>query len=100
MKINNKLLKINHSEILNKPIYYQAWGMSITFNVPIGRQAIVIVSMNDFFIVWNPPDNVGWKFISAQQYQYSITRDANNTTKITITKTAGGNSTFSVIVLV
>ena len=89
MKINNKLLKITHNEILNKPIYYRAWGNSITFDIPIGRQALVLDGNYGVLLIWNPADKVNSVVIYGNNI-YNVSRDANNTT-VTVSKNENGS---------
>lgn len=78
----------------NFQTYYSAWGSSVTFYVPSGRHAIVIVSQNTFYIVWNPSSAVEWGAVYGSGL--SFTRDSSDTTKITGTRS--GNATWTVIV--
>ena len=95
MKLNNKLLKITHNEILNKPIYYRAWGNSITFDIPTGRQALVLDGHYGVVILWNPPDQLNSATIYGGATTYNVSRAANNTT-VTVSK--NGNGTWSAFV--
>ena len=95
MKLNNKLLKITHNEILNKPLYYRAWGNSITFDIPTGRQALVLVNTTGAILVWNPQDNINTSFIYGNSTGFTITRASNNTT---VTISSNSNATWSVYV--
>lgn len=88
MKLNNKLLKITHNEILNKPIYYRGWGNSITFDIPTGRQALVLDGNYGVLLLWNPPDRVNSATIYGTK-TYNVSRDANNTT-VTVSKNENG----------
>ena len=97
MKINNKLLKINHSEILNKPLYYRGWDTSITFDIPIGRQALVCVNAMALIMVWNPADTFHTVFIYGNSTGFTTTRASNNTT---ITISRNGNASWSVYVFI
>ena len=96
MKLNNKLLKINHSEILNKPITYVSWGNSITFDIPKGRQAIVLDGVDGVLLLWNPTDKLNSAVIYGNN-TYDISRASNNTT-ITISK--GRNITWTAYVFI
>lgn len=82
------------SKTNNFNTYYSAWSSSITFYVPSGRHALVIVSQNTFYIVWNPSSAVEWGAIYGSGL--SFTRDSSDTTKITGTRS--GNATWTVIV--
>ena len=88
MKLNNKLLKITHNEILNKPIYYRAWETSITFDIPTGRQALVLDGNYGVLLIWNPADKVNSAVIYGNN-TYNVSRDANNTT-VTVSKNENG----------
>ena len=88
MKLNNKLLKITHNEILNKPIYYRAWGTSITFDIPTGRQALVLDGHYGVLLIWNPLDHINSATIYGTK-TYNVSRDANNTT-VTVSKNENG----------
>lgn len=96
MKLNNKLLKINHSEILNKPITYVSWGNSITFDIPRGRQAIVLDGNYGFLFLWNPADKVNSAVIYGNN-TYNVSRASNNTT---ITISRGSNTTWTAFVFI
>lgn len=96
MKLNNKLLKINHSEILNKPITYVSWGSSITFDIPKGRQAIVLDGTYGFLLIWNPADKVNSAVIYGNN-TYNVSRASNNTT---ITISRGSNTTWTAFVFI
>lgn len=95
MKLNNKLLKVSHSEILNKPIYYRGWGTSITFDIPSGRQALVVDGRSGLLLLWNPPDQINSATIYGGATTYNVSRAANNTT-VTVSK--NGNATWSAFV--
>ena len=96
MKLNNKLLKINHSEILNKPITYVAWGTSITFDIPEGRQAIVLDGIYGVLLIWNPPDQVNSAVIYGNS-TYNVSRASNNTT---ITISISRNASWTAYVFI
>lgn len=96
MKLNNKLLKINHSEILNKPITYVSWGTSITFDIPRGRQALVLDGTDGVLLIWNPADKVNSAVIYGNS-TYNVSRDSNNTT---ITISRGSKTTWTAYVFI
>lgn len=78
----------------NFQTYYTAWGNSITFNVPLGRHAIMLVSASAMYQIWNPNDQVNAQAIYGSGV--SFTRDSTDTTKITGTRS--GNATWTVVV--
>lgn len=78
----------------NFQTYYTAWGNSITFNVPLGRNAIMLVSATAMYQIWNPNDQVNAQAIYGSGV--SFTRDSTDTTKITGTRS--GNATWTVVV--
>ena len=97
MKLNNKLLKINHSEILNKPITNVSWRNSITFDIPIGRQAIVMCTNVAVILLWNPIDKLNTAMLYGDANTFTITRATNNTT---ITVSRSGNATWTAFVFI
>ena len=78
----------------NFQTYYTAWGTSITFNLPIGRHAILMRSQNTFYTVWNTNSAIEWAIVFGSGV--SITRDSSDNTKITATKT--DDATWTVVV--
>lgn len=78
----------------NFKTYYNAWGTSITFYLPLGRHAIVLVSASAMYQIWNPNDQVNAQAIYGSGV--SFTRDSSDTTKITGTRS--GNATWTVVV--
>lgn len=78
----------------NFQTYYNSWGASITFYVPLGRHAIVLVSASAMYQIWNPNDQVNAQAIYGSGV--SFTRDSTDTTKITGTRS--GNATWTVVV--
>lgn len=78
----------------NFQTYYNAWGSSITFYVPLGRHAIVMVSASAMYQIWNPSDQVNDTAIYGSGL--SFTRDSSDTTKITGTRS--GDATWTVVV--
>lgn len=84
-----------NGKIENITRYYTGWASSSTFYVPIGHQAIVLVSNNALYLVWNPSDNLQWGAIYGSGITF--TRDSSDTTQITASKS--GNSTWSILVL-
>lgn len=74
--------------------YYNAWGNSITFYLPLGRHAILMRSQNTFYTVWNTNTAIEWAIIFGSGV--SITRDSSDNTKITASKT--DNATWTVVV--
>ena len=82
------------SKTSNFNTYYNAWGASITFYVPLGRHAIVLVSATAMYQIWNPNDQVNAQAIYGSGV--SFTRDSSDVTKITGTKS--GDSTWTVVV--
>lgn len=78
----------------NFQTYYNAWGTSITFYLPLGRHAIVLVSASAMYQIWNPNDQVNAQAIYGSGV--SFTRDSSDTTKITGTRS--GNATWTVVV--
>ena len=82
------------SKTNNFNTYYNAWGTSITFYVPSGRHALVMVSQNAFYIVWNPNDSI--QTIAVFGSGVSFTRDSTDKTKITGTRS--GDATWTVVV--
>lgn len=97
MKLNNKLLKINHSEILNKPITYVAWGNQITFDIPLGRQALLICMNTAVILLWNPPDRLNTAMLYGDGNSFTITRATNNTT-ITVLRSENASWTAYVFI--
>lgn len=78
----------------NFQTYYNAWGASVIFYVPLGRHAIVLVSASAMYQIWNPNDQVNAQAIYGSGV--SFTRDSSDTTKITATRS--GNATWTVVV--
>ncbi len=97
MKLNNKLLKINHSEILNKPITYVSWGNSITFDIPKGRHALLMCMNSGVILLWNPADRLNTAMLLGDASTFTITRASNNTT-ITVSKSGSGTWTAYVFI--
>ena len=95
MKINDKLLNIDYNEIKNKPIIYEGWSQSVSFELPSGRQAIVMDGIYGVLLIWNPPDKVNSAVIYGNNI-YNVSRASNNTT-ITVSKSE--NATWSVFIL-
>ena len=84
---------------INKPMIYDAWNNSISFELPIGRQSLVIVNSNSnaVLLLWNPDDRLNSSAILGDISMFNITRASNKTT-ITVTRTSG-NATWTVLVL-
>lgn len=78
----------------NFQTFYNAWGTSITFYLPLGRHAILMRSQNTFYTVWNTDSAIEWGVIFGSGV--SITRDGTDTTKITASKS--DNATWTVVV--
>lgn len=78
----------------NFQTYYTAWGNSITFNLPLGRHAILMRSQNTFYTVWNTDTAIEWAIVFGSGV--SITRDSSDKTQITASKS--DNATWTVVV--
>ena len=78
----------------NFQTYYNAWGTSITFYVPLGRHALLMTSFNAVYLVWNANDQVNYAPIYGSGVSFS--RDSSDTTKITATRSS--NATWTVVV--
>lgn len=84
---------------INKSMIYNAWSNSISFELSIGRQALVLVNSdtNAVLLLWNPSDRLNSSAIFGDISAFNITRNSNETT-ITVTRTSG-NATWTVLVL-
>lgn len=84
---------------INKSMIYSAWSNSISFELSIGRQALVLVNSdtNAVLFLWNPSDRLNSSAIFGDISAFNITRNSNETT-ITVTRTSG-NATWTVLVL-
>ena len=96
MKINSRLLNIDYNEINNKPITYVAWSQSVSFELPIGRQALVLCNSAGVLLIWNPADKINWDAVFGNSGNFNVSRASNNTT---ITVSRSGNATWSVFIL-
>ena len=102
--------KILGIENLNPFMRFQrnSWGTSLTFTLPVGMTALVIVNSNQIIIVWNNDGGVVARALTIPTYAsgdpvkpvdpstYSVSRDASDTTKVTYTRT--GNATIEAII--
>ena len=96
MQLNKNLLNINYNDIKNRPITYVSWNNTITFDLQIGRQAIVVDGVYGVLLLWNPLDKLNSAVIFGNN-TYDISRASNNTT-ITISKS--GNTTWTAFVII
>lgn len=89
-KIENQLQNI---------VIYEGWSQSVSFELPIGRHALVLSSSASagVLLIWNPPDKVNWNAVFGDSGDFNVSRASNNTT-ITISRKSG-NATWSVFIL-
>lgn len=94
--LNDKLLNIDYNEIKNKPIIYKAWSQSVSFELPIGRQALVLCNAEGVLLIWNPADRINWNAVFGDSEIFNVSRASNNTT---ITVSRSGNASWSAFIL-
>lgn len=82
---------------INDKLIYEAWNQSVSFELPIGRQALVFCSALGVLLIWNPADNINWKAVSGESGDFNVSRASNNTT-ITVSRRSG-YATWSVFIL-
>ena len=85
----------SYNDLTNKPIIYEAWSQSVSFELPTGRQALVLDGFYGLLLIWNPPDRVNSVVIYGDNI-YNVSRASNNTT---ITISRDRNATWSVLIL-
>ena len=86
-EINNKLLNI---------VIYEGWSQSVSFELPIGRQALVLCNAVGVLLIWNPANKTNWGAVFGNSGDFNVSRASNNTT---ITVSRSGNATWSVFIL-
>ena len=77
-------------------VFYEAWSPSITFYCDLGHHALIICSFGAMYLLWNPSDSI--QTVSIFGSGYNFVRDNNDKTKITLSKSDGGSSTFTILV--
>ena len=82
---------------INDKLIYEAWNQSVSFELPIGRQALVLCSALGVLLIWNPADNINWNAVSGDSGDFNVSRASNNTT-ITVSRRSG-YATWSAFIL-
>lgn len=75
--------------------YYTAWANSLVFYLPLGCQALVMLSFNAVYLVWNPNDALQVQPLFGSGATFK--RDSTDKTKITVT--TSGSNTMTALVL-
>lgn len=75
-----------------------SWSTTFTFSMPHGSNAFLVSNANLVVMLWNPTDNINYSLLHGSLTGITITRDASNTSLITVTSTS--NRSWGAIIII